>query len=340
MKKNIILILLLLVGFSCSTPTEEVSYALPALKVKGNAFVDENDQVVRLEGVSFSDPDKLEIDGHWNLEYFQEARNWGCNVVRFPIHPGEWRERGAEYYFELLDKGVEWATELGMYVILDWHAIGNMVDGKFPTDRYAATMEETVAFWQTMAERYKGNTTVALFELFNEPTDDKGNFGELSWETWKPMMEELISEIKKVDDKKIYLVAGMNWAYLLDEVIENPVNHKNVGYITHPYPQKREQPWEGQWQEDFGKVAAHYPIVATELGYVGTGERGEHIPVVGDETYAEAIIMFFDERGISYTVWCFDPHWSPALLEDYEFTPSRQGRFFKEVLQRNLTNDN
>src|SRR5690606_11000030 len=144
------LILMFFAGFSCTTPKTDDSNALSALKVKGNVFVDENDQVVRLEAVSFSDPDKFEKDGHWNLAYFQEAKNWGCNVVRFPIHPGEWRERGTEDYLKLLDKGVEWATETGMYVILDWHAIGNMVDGKFPSDRYAATMEETVEFWTTM----------------------------------------------------------------------------------------------------------------------------------------------------------------------------------------------
>lgn len=327
---------MLFAAYSCTAPKSKVANGLPALKVKGNVFINEEGQTVRLEGVSFADPDKLEKDGHWNLEFFQEASNWGCNVVRFAIHPGAWRERGREDYLRLLDQGMDWATETGMYVILDWHSIGNLVHVKFPSDRYATTMEETVDFWKTMAERYKGNTTAALFELFNEPTDDKGKLGALSWETWKPLIEDIIEEINTVDDQKIYLVAGMDWGYLLDEVIENPVKHPNVAYVSHPYPQKREQPWEPKWEEDFGKVAAHYPIVATEFGFVGAGERGEHIPVVGDETYAEAIIAFFDERGISYTVWCFDPHWSPAMLEDYDFTPSRQGRFFKEVLQRNL----
>lgn len=327
-----------MVGISCTSTqqNEEQPKSLSALKVSGNTFTNKEGQVVRLEGVSFADPDKLEKDGHWNREFFQEASNWGCNVVRFAIHPGEWRERGAENYLQLLDSGMQWATEMDMYVIIDWHAIGNLVEQKWPSPRYGTTMEETVNFWKTMAEHYKGNPTAALFELFNEPTADQGKLGELSWESWKPVMEELITEINKVDDQKIYLVAGMNWAYLLDEVIENPVNHENVAYVTHPYPQKRSQPWEPKWEEDWGHVADEYPIVATEFGFVGEGERGEHVPVIGDETYAQAIIDYFDKKGISYTVWCFDPHWSPAMIEDYDFTPSRQGRFFKKVLQRNL----
>jgi hypothetical protein len=47
---------------------------------------------------------------------------------------------------------------------------------------------------------------------------------------------------------------------------------------------------------------------------------------------------FLRERGISYTIWCFDPDWAPALLEDYEGTPTpRQGAFFKNVLQNEIT---
>ncbi|MFT2010520.1 glycoside hydrolase family 5 protein [Pontibacter sp. 13R65] len=345
MKSNLLFlyIILLLGGVSCTQAAkvqtekeEEASNGLPALKVSGNVFTNSKGETVRLEGVSFADPDKLDTEGHWNLEFFQEASNWGCNVVRFAVHPGAWRRRGPEAYLELLDKGMAMAEATGLYVIIDWHSIGNLVQDKYPSPNYATSWEETVDFWKTVAGRYKGNTTAALFELYNEPTDDKGKFGELSWKTWQPVMEKLIAEINSVDDEKIYLVAGMNWAYLLDEVIENPVRHLNVAYVTHPYPQKRSQPWEPKWEEDWGKVADHYPIVATEFGFVGAGERGEHIPVIGDETYAEAIINYFDKKGVSYTVWCFDPSWSPAMIEDFNFTPSRQGRFFKKVLQRNL----
>ncbi len=328
----------LLLG-SCTQKTgEQVVQPLSTLKVTKNVFTNEQGDTVRLTGVSFSDPDKLERDGHWDLEYFQEAKNWGCNVVRFPIHTYTWRYRGAKEYLELLDKGVEWATQTGMYVIIDWHAIGNLPADKYPGFNYSTSWKEIVKFWQTIAEKYKGNSTVAFYELFNEPTEQNA---PLSWEVWRPVMDSLITEINKVDDQKIYLVAGMDWAYLLDEVIDNPVNHRNVAYVTHPYPQKREQPWEPQWEADFGKVAEHYPIVATEFGFVIAGERGEHNPVVGDETYGEAIIDYFDKKGISYTVWCFDPHWSPAMLDDYNFTPSpRQGTFFKKVLQRNLIDSN
>jgi endoglucanase len=305
---------------------------LPKIKVEGKNFITENGEIIRFKGVSFSDPDKLEKDGQWNRRYFEEAKNWGCNVVRFAVHPTRLNDRGWEEYFTLMDKGIDWATELEMYVIIDWHSIGNLNSENWFRPMYTTSWNETVKFWKKVAEHYKGNTTVAFFELFNEPTSQGGKLGELSWATWRPTMEKLIDEINAVDDQKVYLVAGMDWGYYLDETVKNPVNRKNVAYVTHPYPQKRNQPWEPQWEKDWGHVADHYPIMATEFGFMGPDERGAHVPCIGDESYGEAIMNYFGEKGISYTLWCFDPQWSPVLITDWNYTPSRQGRFFKKYL--------
>jgi len=306
--------------------------SLPKISVDGKNFVTETGETIRFKGVSFSDPDKLEKEGQWNRRYFEEARNWGCNVVRFAVHPPRLNERGWEAYFKMMDAGIEWATELDMYVVIDWHSIGNLNKEKWFRPIYVTSWDETVKFWKIVAERYKASTTVAFFELYNEPTSQGGELGELTWATWRPTMEKLIDEINMVDDQKVYLVAGMDWGYFLDETVKNPVNRKNVAYVTHPYPQKRNKPWEPQWEKDWGHVADHYPIMATEFGYMGADERGAHVPCISDESYGEAIMDYFSRKGISYTLWCFDPHWGPTLITDWNFTPSRQGRFFKKVL--------
>ena len=330
--KTLVLIFLF-VAFFCGSQSSQ-SAILPKIKVIGKNFVTDNGEVIRLKGVSFSDPDKLEKDGQWNLHYFQEAKNWGCNVVRFAIHPTAVNKRGWDAYFDLVDKGVNWATELGMYVIIDWHSIGNLNTEKFSNKMYNTTLEETIKFWKTVAERYKGNSTVAVYELFNEPTNEGGKLGEFTWGTWKPTLEKLIDEISVIDNEKIFLVAGMDWGYLLNEVIQKPVDRKNVAYCTHPYPMKREKPWVEKWEKDWGHVADKYPILATEFGFMGADERGAHIPCISDESYGEEIIYYFAKKGISYTVWCFDPNWPPTLITDWNFTPSRQGKFFKEYLSK------
>jgi endoglucanase len=82
-------------------------------------------------GLALADPDQLVRDGHWDAEYFQQAHAWGAQVVRIPIIPGFWRDRGPEAYLALLDQGIEWSKKNEMFVILDWHSIGDLVAGEF-----------------------------------------------------------------------------------------------------------------------------------------------------------------------------------------------------------------
>ena len=323
------LLLIIFLVPSCSTEK-----SVEKLSVKGKDIVTEKGEVIRLKGVSFSDPDKLAKDGQWNLRYFQEAKNWGCNVVRFPVHPPRLNDRGWDEYFTLLDQGVKWAEQLGMYVIIDWHIIGNLSTEQWFLPIYITSYDETIKFWKRVAEHFKGNPTVAVYELYNEPTKQGGQLGELSWDILRGLHEKVIDEITPIDDEKIFLVSGMNWGYFLDEVIENPVNRKNVAYTTHPYPQKEEAPWEEKWEKSWGHVADTYPIIATEFGFMPESEPGAHIPCLGDETYGNAIMNYFDKKGISFTLWSFDPDWPPTLIRNWDFTPSTQGRFFKEVLSK------
>lgn len=307
---------------------------LPFLQVKGNRFVDAHGKEVVLRGVSFSDPDRLARIGRWNKAYFEAAKAWNANVVRFPVHPQAWRTRGEEKYLALLDQGIRWAGELGMYVIIDWHSIGNLRTELFFRDIYNTSRQETFRFWQTVAKRYAGNSVVAFYELFNEPTQHGGKFGRLRWSQHKRLMEEIITIVYAYDKQVIPLVSGLDWGYNLAQVREDPVAFPGVAYAAHPYPQKRSQPWEEKWEQDFGFVAERYPVVATEFGFMSKDSRGAHVPVIGDETYGEAIVDFFNERGISWTAWVFDPVWSPQLIKNWQFEPTPQGRFFRKKMMR------
>jgi endoglucanase len=317
-----------------AAPARLAAPSLARIRVEGNHFVDADGNVIVVRGVSFSDPDRLEKAGQWSRRYFEAAKSWNANVVRFPVHPGAWRERGQDEYLRLLDQGVAWAGELGMYVIIDWHSIGNLRTELFTRPSYNTTRAETYRFWRAIAERYAGNPVVAFYELFNEPTIDNGRLGWMSWDEHKEIMEELISIIHAHDRNAIALVAGYNWAYDLTPVRESPIRAPNVAYVTHPYPQKRTPPWEDKWELDWGFVADRYPIVATELGFMQAEDRGAHVPVLGDEVYGRALIDYFNRKGISWTAWVFDPDWAPQLLQNWNFEPTRQGRFFRDELQR------
>lgn len=303
---------------------------LPRVSVKENQFVANGEPII-FHGMSSSDPEKLLRDGHWNKEYFEVMKSWGANLVRFPVHPSAWRKLGKEKYLSLLDEGIKYAGEVNMYVIIDWHSIGNLKTEKYQSDNYNTTVKETMKFWDIISKRYKNNTTVAFFELFNEPTVG-GRFGECSWAEWKELNEEMITTIRNNKAETVPLVAGFNWAYELTSIATEPINAEGIGYVSHPYPMKRQKPWEEKWTADWGFASKKYPLILTEIGFCGEGERGAHVPVISDESYGDAITTYTKENNISYVLWVFDPQWAPMLIEDWDFTPTRQGRYFKRAL--------
>src|ERR1039458_10360555 len=91
----------------------------------------------------------------------------------------------------------------------------------------------------------------------------------VSWDEWKKINENLIVIVRSYNAQAIPLVAGFDWAYDLTPLRLSPIGAEGVGYVTHPYANKRPQPWEPKWEEDFGFAAAQYPIMATEFGGFG-----------------------------------------------------------------------
>ena len=314
------------IGMSCSSSSPDW------ISIEGNRFVNEAGETVIFKGVNIRDPHNLEKDGRWTLAHFQEARNWGANVIRLPIHPESWRERGEEAYLQLVDQAVDWANELGLYLILDWHSIGNLKEEKYQHKMYVTDMAETEAFWNSVSARYAKEPAIVMYELFNEPTVSGDRFGECSWEEWKAINESLIKTVRAKHPRSIIGVAGFNWAYDLTPIKDAPIDAEGIAYISHPYPMKREAPWEDQWEADWGYVAKTYPVILTEIGFALPEEKGGHIPVFGDEVYGAALDAFTSERGISWVVWCFDPDWSPYMYTDWDYTPTRQGAFYKKVM--------
>jgi endoglucanase len=301
---------------------------LPLISVKGNRFVDPTGQPMLFRGVNIADPDKVESEGHWNRELFEKVKATGANVVRIPVHPVAWRGRGPKEYLALLDQAVEWSTDLGIYVDIDWHSIGNLKEGVFESPIYETSLPETLNFWRTIAAHYKGNHTVAFFELFNEPSVSSGRFGTMTWEEWRGINEEMINIIRAYNKDTIPLVAGLDWAYDLSGVRTSPIRAENIGYVAHPYPNKRTQPWPPKWEEDFGFAASKYPMIATEIGF----ETNPGAQYSGAGDYGHQITGYLESHGISWTAWCFDPEWGPRMLKSWNYDLTESGQLFSDVM--------
>ena len=303
------------------------------VKVSKNQFVVDSGKRITFKGVAIAAPSKVLKDGRWNKEHFEVIKSWGANVVRIPVHPALLRKHGRENYLKQLDDAVRWCGELEIYVIVDWHSIGNLRTEKFEAAKYVTNERETLEFWDAISKRFAGNPTVAFYEIFNEPTIYNGlsgaKLGTCSWAQWKAIVEKNIDVIYANDKNVIPLVSGFDWAYDLREVKKAPIDRPGIAYVAHPYPVKSKPPREAHWEEHFGFLASSYPVFVTETGF---SLRGEQNYMIDDGSFRNGILKYLDKKEISWCAWVFDPDWSPALIKNYKYEPTHSGAFFRDAM--------
>jgi hypothetical protein len=154
--------------------------------------------------------------------------------------------------------------------------------------------------------------------------------GSASWTEWRELNEEMIRVIRFWDQEKVPLVAGFDWAYDLNSLHYEPVRADGIGYVTHPYANKRSQPWEPKWEENFAFAAGKWPLIATEWGF--EPKEGE---VIDDNHYGPRITRFLESHGISWVAWAYDAEWGPRMMKSFDgYRTNGFGDFVRDVLHR------
>ncbi len=164
------------------------------------------------------------------------------NIVRLPFmwsvvedeqNPGHLRPDAWVY----LDKAIAEAGKRGIYVILDLHgAVGAQGhehhSGCAHQNKYWSTpayQQRTVWLWQEVAKRYKDNSTVAAYDLLNEPWGS-------SAQHLATVVRELSTAVRAIDKKHIILLPDHPQGNIA--AYGNPADHGmvHVAFETHPYP--------------------------------------------------------------------------------------------------------
>lgn len=274
-----------------------------ALHVEGNRLIDADGQVVILRGVMVQDPDELDRRGYFHREWFEQVQSLGANVVRIPVHPERWY-RDADYLWRYLRPAVRWAGELGMYVIIDLHYIGNISSGAgehmpdIPVD--AATLSRD--FWQLTA-RYFKDTPHVLFEIFNEPA-------EISEAAWRPAAQELVDVIRAQGAVQPVIVSGLEWTSNLRMYLQQPIQDRNAVYAAHIYPQHSSRLWS-VW---FGDLAQQAPVIISEWGFMDENRLEGPDFLRGDAaTYGRPLLDYLKQNGIGWVACWFDDAWLPPM---------------------------
>lgn len=196
------------------------------LSVKGTDIVDESGSKYQLKGVSTHGitwfPDYV------NKDAFQSIRDdWDANLVRLAMYTDTGDSNGycsggdKDSIRGLVDAGVTAATELGMYVIIDWHILND--------NNPNSHIDDAKEFFDDVSAKYSSNHNV-IYEICNEPN------GGTSWSDIKRYAEIIIPVIRKNDKNAIIIVGTPNWSQDVDIVSEDPITgYDNIMYAVHFY---------------------------------------------------------------------------------------------------------
>lgn len=233
------------------------------LRVSGGNIVNSRGERFQLKGMSTHGimwEDYSNILSKASLKVLRD--DWKANTIRIAMYTEEWGgyTTGATYASQAKQKvftGVQNATDLGMYVIIDWHVLHDENPQKHQT--------EAVQFFTEMAKKYKNNTNV-IYEICNEPN---GNY------TWasniKPYCQAVVSAIRKYDPDAIIVCGTGTWSQDIQDVVGNRLSDKNCVYALHFYANTHTDWLRNRLIDCYNKGL---PVLVTEFGTCDASGNG------------------------------------------------------------------
>lgn len=253
-----------------------------AIKVEGVGIVDEKGEAFQLVGISTHGL-------QWFPEYVNEDSfrslrdDFGANTVRLAMYTVEngYCEGNKESMKSTIINGVDIATELGMYVIVDWHILHDLDPNVHKS--------EAIAFFDEISAKYKDQDNV-IYEICNEPN------GGTSWSSVKSYAEEVIPVIRANDPNAIIIVGTPTWSQDVDEASKDPVTgYDNIMYAVHFYADTHKDSIRNKVETAIGNGAA---IFISEFSICDASGNGHN-----NIAEANKWIELADKYNLSFTAW-------------------------------------
>lgn len=263
------------------------------LRVNGTQIVDQSGNAFQLRGIS-THGINWDVGGPYvNQAAFQTLRDeWGVNAVRLAMYTHEYNgycSGGNQTELKnLLYNGVEYAKNLGMYAVIDWHVLNDQTPLRY--------MEQAKVFFNEVSAKYKDYNNV-LYEICNEP-----NSG-CSWDDIKTYANTIIPIIRANDPDAIIIVGTPTWSQLgsqlhTNEVADSPlVGYSNIVYSLHFYCADYNHSQYLPAKVDYA-VSRGLPVLVSEFGLSEANGNGRI-----DTTQATAWMNKLDSYKIGYFCW-------------------------------------
>lgn len=250
-----------------------------ALHVSGTDLKDCHGAKFRLKGVSTHGI--AWFPQYVNKDAFRTLRdNYGINTIRLAMYTNKSEGYGPDAVNKVRE-GVKYATELGMYVIIDWHILN---DGN-PNQHKS----EAKKFFAKMSKKY-GSQKNVIYEICNEPN------GNVTWNKQiKPYAKTIVKTIRKHSKNAVIVIGTPTWSQDVDVVAQSPLKGKNLMYALHFYAGTHKE-----WNQEKLKTAHKkgLPVMVTEFSICDASGNGALDKASGNQW-----LRLLDRYNISYTAW-------------------------------------
>lgn len=268
-----------------------------ALSVNGTQLVDQNGNPVQLRGISTHGLSWFPNFVDQNA-FRQFREEWNVNVMRLAMYThengGYCTDGNKENLKNIIYRGVQYATDNDMYVIIDWHVLQEQNPNVYK--------EEAKKFFSEMSEKYKDYNNV-IYEICNEPN------GGVGWSEVKSYAEEIIPIIRANDEKAIILVGTPNWSQRVDEAANDPITgYDNIMYTLHFYAATHKDDLRNTM---VNAINAGLPVFVSEYGICDASGNGGL-----DKDSAQKWVDTMNSYGVSYICWALaNKNESAALIK-------------------------
>ncbi len=268
---------------SPSDPSGSFTALHGALSVEGACLTDQNGDPIRLYGMSTHGiawfPQYVSYDTFCTLR-----DDWNTNCVRLALYSDEYNGYSSggdqEELTGLVRSGIDYATELGMYVIVDWHVLHDQDPN--------VHKEDALDFFREISSLYRDHTNI-LYEICNEPN------GYATWDSVRSYADEVIPVIRENDEDAVILVGSPSWSQNIDEAAASPLEFDNVMYTLHFYAATHTDDLRNRLETC---VNNGLPVFVSEFGMCDASGNGGN-----DFVQAEKWMELLDEYQISFFCW-------------------------------------
>lgn len=244
------------------TQTSTVFVPQSLLRTSGTNIIDANGNTMILRGINYDsyECENIASELHLQSDYAIFA-SLGFNIVRLPMGWGGFEPQPGtfnESYLAIVNQDVQWAQKYGLYIVLDMHQVDwspwfpggcgspNWAVSQYPqttggmqaamTNFWTNTTLQThyINIWKQLATIYANTTTVAGYDLMNEPQTYNGDYGSV-----QSFFMSLIQSIRSVDNTHIVFMEPVNFniqtVYSFDStqnVVWSPHIYKIANFVS------------------------------------------------------------------------------------------------------------